>query len=200
MATKKVRINQRTTNGYDVLHPESEASLVGLGNCDNTSDLNKPVSTAQQAEIDKVKDIISDEYSSTKAYAIGDYCIYDNVLYKCNTSITSESWNASHWTSTTAMSEVSKTNNNLLNKFATITVDMSRTAGNLDIKSYPAGFTWQNSAVISTMISTSDHWFEDNNRIVIVGMYSNAIFPYQTVADASSIYYICKITLMRTDI
>ena len=46
---------------------------------------------------------LSDAYDPTAAYAVGELCIKDNVLYKCNTAIASggESWNAAHWTQTT---------------------------------------------------------------------------------------------------
>ena len=44
-------------------------------------------------------DIIADEYDSSSAYSIGDYCVYEGDLYKCNTAITvAESWTAAHWT------------------------------------------------------------------------------------------------------
>ena len=40
-------------------------------------------------------------YSSSNTYSVGDYVIYDNVLYVCNTAIsTAEAWNSSHWTQT----------------------------------------------------------------------------------------------------
>jgi len=42
-----------------------------------------------------------DEYSSSSTYAVGDLCIYNNILYQCNTAIsTAEAWNANHWTQT----------------------------------------------------------------------------------------------------
>ena len=46
---------------------------------------------------------LSDAYDPTAAYAVGDLCIKDNVLYKCSTAIASggEAWNAAHWTQTT---------------------------------------------------------------------------------------------------
>jgi hypothetical protein len=33
-----------------------------------------------------------DAYDSTKAYAVGDLCIYDNVLYRCTTACSAGSW------------------------------------------------------------------------------------------------------------
>lgn len=44
------------------------------------------------------QDMISDEYDSTTTYAVGDYCIKDNTLYKCTTAITTaEEWDVTHW-------------------------------------------------------------------------------------------------------
>ena len=39
-------------------------------------------------------------YSDSSAYAVGDLCIYQGVLYRCTTAIggSGEAWNASHWT------------------------------------------------------------------------------------------------------
>ena len=42
-----------------------------------------------------------------KTYAVGDYCIYENALYKCSTAISSaEEWTAGHWTKTTIAAEL----------------------------------------------------------------------------------------------
>ena len=48
----------------------------------------------------------ADTYSK-KTYAVGDYCIYENALYKCSTAISSaEDWTAGHWTKTTIAAEL----------------------------------------------------------------------------------------------
>lgn len=41
---------------------------------------------------------IAMEYDSTQDYAEGDYCLHNGILYRANTNITAEAWNASHWT------------------------------------------------------------------------------------------------------
>lgn len=52
----------------------------------------------------------ADTYSK-KTYAVGDYCIYGNALYKCNTAISSaEEWTAGHWTKTTIAAELKNIN------------------------------------------------------------------------------------------
>ena len=50
---------------------------------------------------------IAAEYDASGDYAIGDYCIHDNVLYKCTTGITGgEAWNADHWTQVVVTDEM----------------------------------------------------------------------------------------------
>ena len=50
--------------------------------------------------------IVTDAYSSSSTYAVGDYCIYGNTLYKCTTAITTaENWNSAHWAATTIATE-----------------------------------------------------------------------------------------------
>lgn len=52
-------------------------------------------------------DNIADAYDATATYSVGDYCIYNNTLYKCNTAIsTAEAWNSNHWTSTVIADEL----------------------------------------------------------------------------------------------
>lgn len=45
---------------------------------------------------------IAEEYDSTSAYELGDFCIKNGLFYKCNTAISSggEAWNSAHWTAT----------------------------------------------------------------------------------------------------
>ena len=42
---------------------------------------------------------ISNGYVPSATYAVGNYCLYNGVLYKCTTAITTpEAWNSAHWT------------------------------------------------------------------------------------------------------
>lgn len=55
------------------------------------------------------KSMISDAYDSTKTYAVGDYCIYNNTLYICKTAITTaEEWTPAHWDATNCTTELSE--------------------------------------------------------------------------------------------
>ena len=60
------------------------------------------------------KGISSDAYDNSKLYAVGDYCIYDNKLYRCITAIESaEEFNIAKWKQTTVGKEVNQLNSNL---------------------------------------------------------------------------------------
>ena len=50
----------------------------------------------------EIEDVLGyDEYSNSSTYAVGDYCIYNNKLYVCNTAIaTAEEFNSTHWNET----------------------------------------------------------------------------------------------------
>lgn len=46
-------------------------------------------------------------YDATATYNIGDYVIYEGMLYRCTTAITTaEAWNAAHWTQATLADDV----------------------------------------------------------------------------------------------
>ena len=75
-----------------------------------------PESVALQSYKVKVNSEIGvDAYDNTQTYAVGDYCINANTIYKCTTAIsTPEAWNASHWQSTSIMKEFSDVNASLV--------------------------------------------------------------------------------------
>ena len=80
------------------------------GNMDKIDvQMKKNADSAQQS-----KDIVSDEYSATNTYAVGDYCIHENVLYKCKTAITTgEAFDSNKWVQTTCGTEFGELNSNL---------------------------------------------------------------------------------------
>lgn len=49
----------------------------------------------------------ADAYDPSGTYAVGEYCIHDNTLYKCTTAITTpEAWTVGHWEATTVAAEL----------------------------------------------------------------------------------------------
>ena len=69
---------------------------------------NDTVQIPTDAVVAKAQEIISDAYSATKAYTIGEYCIYNNSLYKCiaNTSAGITPTNSTYWTNTSVSEEL----------------------------------------------------------------------------------------------
>lgn len=69
---------------------------------------NDTVQISTDAVVSKAQEIISDTYSATKAYTIGEYCIYNNSLYKCiaNTSAGITPTNSTYWTNTGVSKEL----------------------------------------------------------------------------------------------
>lgn len=73
-------------------------TTIGLGNVDNTSDLNKPISTATQAALDTLDedkadktDIATVESGTTasRAYSVGELLYYNGSLHKAKVPIAS---------------------------------------------------------------------------------------------------------------
>lgn len=69
---------------------------------------NDTVQIPTDAVVSKAQEIISDAYSATKTYTIGEYCIYNNSLYKCiaNTSAGTAPTNSTYWTNTSVGEEL----------------------------------------------------------------------------------------------
>ena len=62
----------------------------------------------------RIRNNQADEYSETKTYAVGDYCIYNNTLYKCTKAVsTAGPFTASSWKQTTVASEIDSLYTNL---------------------------------------------------------------------------------------
>ena len=59
-------------------------------------------------------DVIADEYDNTSTYSEGDYVIYENELYICNTDISiAEEWDSAHWSQTAIDSELNQIKGNI---------------------------------------------------------------------------------------
>ena len=52
------------------------------------------------------QEMITDAYDTTHSYAVGDYCIKDNTLYRC-TGATTGAWDSTKWSATNISNELS---------------------------------------------------------------------------------------------
>lgn len=90
---------------------------------------------------DRLIDTVFEDYSSSSTYNVGDYAVYNNVLYRCVTAIvTPEAWNSSKWEVATFQDLVDDVNdavqsvNNKANvdgNYPTMTVGNADNANNL---------------------------------------------------------------------
>ena len=79
---------------------------------------------AQKVNVSKILNPINnisgsaDEYSSTKAYAVGDLVIHDNKLYKCTTACSAAAWstNQGYFTQSTLTTELTNVKSSLNNQ------------------------------------------------------------------------------------
>ena len=80
---------------------------------------NETIKTAFNIQVDGLNEVvehIASEYNNTLTYKVGDYCMYENKLYKCITEITiPESFTSSKWEETRVASEVLKTKTTTFN-------------------------------------------------------------------------------------
>ena len=64
------------------------------------------VKNAIDAAVGTVEVIIGDAYDENNTYNTGDYCIYSDVLYKCNDDNVTGAWDATKWDATTVADEL----------------------------------------------------------------------------------------------
>jgi hypothetical protein len=86
-----------TTAGTTAIQePSAYASASDGSSVTDGTAIFKAYSLAGQiTKLSKTEDLISnsgDAYSPSKAYAVGDLCIYNNVLYRCITACSAGSW------------------------------------------------------------------------------------------------------------
>lgn len=123
--------------------------------------------------------VTTDAYSASNTYAVGDYCIYEDVMYKCTTAIsTPEAFNPSHWSATSIENEI----NQLNSKIATLTTN--KTSGeSINVTSYLEGnpYTFPNDGYVTLRSNSATSGYI---RCVIRfsnGTTQNDVFEYMNV-------------------
>lgn len=110
-------------------------------------------------------DYITDAYDPTATYDVGDYCIYNNTLYKCASAITAaEPWMAAHWTATDIATELAAIKA-LAQQLPWTDIDQTLTAGQTTL-------TISNAAITSTsaiQIFTNAFGVEPTNMVLATG-------------------------------
>lgn len=91
-----------------------------------------------------LRNIVADEYDNTARYDAGDYCIHENILYKCITAIaTAEEFDSAKWEVTSVKNEISELNSNLDTKQDSLfTAEINCSAISSQLSSAIAGWSF----------------------------------------------------------
>ena len=97
------QINQNTSDISDLQTDVGDVStLSGFTATDLAGAANE-----LKTDISAVEENFTDAYDDTATYAVGDLCIYENVLYRCVTAVTAaEAFDSAKWTATTVEDEL----------------------------------------------------------------------------------------------
>lgn len=97
---------------------------------------------------------IAAEYDPTATYAVGDFCIYQGVLYKCTTAIAvAEAWNSAHWTSTLIVDEFGTGGGASVTLGTTVPSDASGENGDLYVQ-----YDSSTYAVVEYFVKINNSW------------------------------------------
>lgn len=122
--------------------------------------------------------LISDAYDPDTTYNIGDYCIYNNTLYVCNTDDTTGTWDPTCWDQTSCADQFALLNSaltGLSDKFAYVSGTMA-SAINTEVNiPYPQGFSDSSSFIIAgiTTRNSNSYWYLNNPDVSCFGDNAN---------------------------
>ena len=117
---------------------------------------------------------ITDEYSATSTYAIGDMVIHENALYVCSTAITTaEAWNSAHWT----LTDIATAIGTVKTAIPTKTSDLQNDSGfaQIDDSEESASKTYS-SEKIEAVVGGVQSEVDDTNEGISDYLYD--MFPY----------------------
>jgi hypothetical protein len=126
--------------------------------------------------------LVSDNFSETDTYDLGDYCIHNNTMYVCINAITTPGpWDLSDWQATNAGLELSSLNSALGNKFKVVWTLPSGTtsmnAGTNNLSDSLADFSY-----VGVKIDGIMHILQKNVRTMITASaYSGSLLVFYRV-------------------
>ena len=136
--------------------------------------------------------LVSDNFSETDTYDLGDYCIHNNTLYVCINAITTPgAWDLSDWQATNAGMELSSLNSALAN-----------IGERVHSEGYTA-YTVQNGGIINqiTIPKNGTYLFTSYIRGASCWYSKNGvIFPNAAVVTADATEYTTVLALEEGDV
>lgn len=130
----------------------------------SATDYINSVKSSLNTNISQLAGDLSDAYSSSKTYAVGDLCILGNLLYKCNTAITTpEAWTPAHWTATTVADAINEVN-----------LELSDTVSNIEYLRSRC-YLGNHSTFVVTLPDVRQGGTGFNHKLIVVGYNAFAI-------------------------
>ena len=147
----------------------------------NTTGQVMPDGSVQYYEDAMGRAMVSTDYDPTSSYAVGDYCIYDNVRYCCNTAIASggETWNSAHWDVAKVDDDVSEIKQSLSNLTEVVK----------DYRTTPVGYNGGGRIFIQKMGNTCIIRFVDYIPKSPTGLQLLTDLPFNMKSDNSNIIF-----------
>jgi hypothetical protein len=98
-----VDVVNKTTSGFTAFVYNRATSVIDTGAFDWQAFklLTNEDRALDEAKIEQNTANFANNFSATTSYAIGDYCIYQGILYRCTTAHTAGTWVAGHFTQAT---------------------------------------------------------------------------------------------------
>lgn len=169
---------------YNLTKPDNNEH-VSLSVINQNSDLIDAQMHANSEAARNASENVTDAYDSTANYVIGDFCIYQNVLYKC-TSPTTGDFDSTKWTQTNIETEFEP--KRTWEVFETITTDGNTKRYDRNITEPISGLfiTFEVEAASASDIIQIYAWFGTDTTVRRAGYINNGL---NTAARYSHIRY-----------
>lgn len=147
--------------------------------------------------LNMIRSTSSDAYSSSKAYKVGEHCIYNNKVYKCITACSAAAWsvNQNCFEETTLTTAVTKLNSDLSAKIITREISTTFNA---------TGLSWGGAQLSVPSISGYTaigviSFGTDKNQVAIASVRPNGYMGwYNTQSSTVSCNAFMKILYVKT--
>jgi len=155
-----------------------------------------PSDTLNTVEIDNViyavggdsaNQNIADAFSELQTYAVGDYCIYESILYKCTTAVqTAGAWDSTKWTPCVVTDEMGSGGGGGSSTFAGLS-DVSLTSlTDGDFPQYDAtAQKWKNVAITGVSVQPVIYSMEERE----IGVWTNGKPLYQRSIELTQVSF-----------
>lgn len=122
---------------------------------------------------------VADEYDTTGTYDVGDYVLYDCVLYRCKTTIPiMEAWTPAHWDRITIIDELESAKNSLGNEVSELNSALTDLSGEIFEETTPTNFVVEYTTTANAISTYYRYTFEKGKKYKIHLAFVNSGEPY----------------------